>query len=163
MKISLRYLFKYLNNSRKEEEESLQGNSFEGSIAKGYKYSLLAVSIVGIGMGYFLSVPIQDPSAGMIFGALGMLVLLLLPTYFSYKCYVDKSTIKAEYYILCFKVKKEVLWKDVKYKAVKRDSYGDALSKRLYNIRKKKLINFDYSIVGFEKIVRMSKEISKLK
>ena len=114
-------------------------------------------------MGYFLSVSIQDPSVGMIFGTVGMLALLLLPTYFSYKCHVDKNAIKAQYFVLCFKVRKEVLWKDVKYKAVKRDSNGDALSIRLYNINKKKLIDFDYSIVGFEKIVRMSKDISKLK
>ena len=163
MNHSSRYLSKSLNNLRKMEEDSLQGNSFVGSIAKGYKYSLLIASIVGIGMGYFLSVSIQDPSVGMIFGTVGMLALLLLPTYFSYKCHVDKNAIKAQYFVLCFKVRKEVLWKDVKYKAVKRDSNGDALSIRLYNINKKKLIDFDYSIVGFEKIVRMSKDISKLK
>ena len=115
-----------------------------------------------MGIGYFL-VSIQNPTVGMIFGALGMLALLLLPTCFSYKCHVDKNAIRAQYLILCFKVKKEVLWKDVKYKVVKRASNGDALSIRLYNIRNKKLIDFDYSIVGFGKIVRMSKEIPKLK
>ena len=158
-----RYLGELLNNLRKGEEDSLQTNSFVGAIAKGYKYSLLVVSVVGIGMGYFLSVPIQDPSVGMIFGSLGIVALLMLPTYFSYRCYVDKSVLRAEYYILCFKIKKEVNWKDVEYKVVKRDSKGSPLSIRLYNSNKKKLISFDYSIVGFGKVTRMAKRVATLK
>ena len=158
-----RNLSRLLNNLRKEEEDSLQTNTFVGGIAKGYKYSLLVVSVVGIGMGYFLTVLIQDPSVGLLFGALGIVALLMLPTYFSYRCYVDKSILKAEYYILCFKIKKEVSWNDVEYKIVKRDSVGNPLSIRLYNSNKKKLIFFDYSIVGFGKIVRMAKRVATLK
>ena len=158
-----RYLSELLNNLRKEEEDSLQANSFVGAIAKGYKYSLLVTAVFGIGMGYFLAVPIQDPSVGLIFGVLGIVALLMLPTYFSYRCHVDKNTLKAEYYILCYKIKKEVSWKDVEYKVVKRDSTGSPLSIRLYNSRKKKLISFDHSIVGFGKIVRMAKRIATLK
>ena len=158
-----RYLSELLNNLRKGEENSLQGNSFVGGIAKGYKYSLLITAVLGIGMGYFLAVPIQDPSIGLIFGALGIVALLMLPTYFSYRCHVDKNTLKAEYYILLFKIKKEVNWKNVEYKVVKRDSKGNPISIRLYNSKKKKLISFDYGIVGFGKIVRMAKRIATLK
>lgn len=158
-----KYLSELLNNLRKGEEDSLQANTFVGTIAKGYKYSLLVVSVVGIGMGYFLSVPIQDPSIGMIFGSLGLVALSMLPTYFSYRCYVDKRILKVEYYILCFKIKKEAYWKDVEYRVVKRDSKGNPLSIRLYNSNKTKLISFDYSVVGFGKIVRMAKRVASLK
>ena len=64
---------KLLNNLRKEEEDSLSSNSFVGAIASGYKYALVITSIVGIGMGCFLSVYIQDPAVGLIFGAIGVL------------------------------------------------------------------------------------------
>ena len=158
-----RYLSELLNNLRKREEDTLQANSFVGGIAKGYKYSLLITAVFGIGMGYFLFVPIQDPALGLMFGVLGIVALLLLPTYFSYRCHVDQSTLKAEYYILFFKIKREVHWKDVEYKAVKRDSTGNPISIRLYNSNQKKLASFDYSIVGFGKIVRRAKKVTTLK
>ena len=154
---------KLLNNLRQGEEASLSSNSFVGAIASGYKYALVITSIVGIGMGCFLSVYIQDPAVGLIFGAIGVLALLLLPTYFSYRCHVDKIAITTKYYVLFVKVSKEVLWKDVEYKVVKRDSNGEPLSIRLYNSKKKRLISFDYSVVGFEKILKMAKGVPKLR
>ncbi len=65
-----KYASEWLNNLRKGEEVNLQKTSFVGSIAKGYKYSLLAVSVIGIAMGYFLCFLIQDPAVGMIFRTL---------------------------------------------------------------------------------------------
>lgn len=163
MNYSSRYLVELLNILREEEEDSLQANTFVGTIAKGYKYSLLATSVVGVGMGYFLTVLIQDHTAGPLFGLIGIVSLLMLPTCFSYRCYVDKSILKAEYYILCVRIRKEVSWKDVAYKVVRRDSNGTPLSIRLYGSNKKKLISFDCTIVGFGKIVRMAKRIPILK
>lgn len=162
MNLSSRYLSELLNDLRREEEASLSANTFVATIAKGYRYSTLVTCIVGIGMGYFLSVPIQDPSVGMIFGALGIVALLMMPTCFSYRCYVDKSIMKETYLILCFRINKEVLWKDVEYKRVKRDSKGNAYSIRLYSKKKKKLISFDNTIAGFGPIVRMAKRVSAL-
>ena len=34
---------------------------------------------------------------------------------------------------------------------------------RLYNSKKKRLISFDYSVVGFEKILKMAKGVPKLR
>lgn len=163
MNYTSRYLSELLNILREEEENSLQGNTFVAVIAKGYKYSFLVASAVGIGMGYFLTVPIQDYTAGPLFGLIGIAALLMVPTCFSYRCYVDRSILKAEYYILCFRIRKEVSWKDVEYKAVKRDSDGKPLSIRLYDSNKKKLISFDYTVAGLTKIVRMAKRVPTLK
>lgn len=163
MKRTSRILSEMLNNLRRGEEDNLPAKSFEAAIAKGYKNSLLIIGIAGIGMGYFLSVPISEPEIGIIFGILGVIALLMLPTYFSYRCYIDQRTIKAEYFILCFKIRKQVLWKDIEYKIIKRNSAGDAYSIRLYDLHKKKQISFDYSIVGFGKIVQMAKNIPALK
>ncbi len=152
-----------LNDSRKREEEALKTTPFVGKVAKGYKYTILSVSIVGIGLGLFLmSIDTESPYVGMLFGIIGVLALLMLPCVFSYQCYVDQNTIKLKYYILFFKISKEVPWNAVKYKRVKRDSSGHALSMVLYNSDKKKLASFDNMIVGFGKIVRMAKRISTL-
>ena len=158
-----RNVSKLLNNLRKQEEDSLSSNSFVGAIASGYKYALVITSIVGMGMCCFLSVCIQDHAVGLIFGTIGAFTLLLLPTYFSYRCYVDKITIKTKYYVIFVKVSKEVRWKDVEYKVVRRDSDGEAYAIRLYNSKKKRLISFDYAVVGFERILKMAKRVPKLK
>lgn len=163
MKRTSRMLSEMLNNLRRDEENNIPAKSFVCAIATGYKISLLIVSIVGLGMWYFLSIPIQEPQIGIIFGALGVIALLMLPTYFSYHCSVNPTTLEAEYFILCFKIRKQVLWKDIEYKIIKRNSAGDAYSIRLYDLHKKKQISFDYSIVGFGKIVRMAKNIPALK
>jgi len=40
---------------------------------------------------------------------------------------------------------------------------GDTLSIHLYNSNKKKLISFDYSMIGSKRIIRVSKGIQTLK
>ena len=157
-----RNLSMLLNNLRETEEKSVSGTSFVGFMAKAYKYSLLAASFVSIGMGYFLIAHIQNYPAGSMFLIIGMIALLILPTYFSYRCYVDNNTINEKYYILFFKISKKVYWKDVKYKRVKRDANGNAYTIRLYNINKKKLIHISNEVVGFGKIVKITKGIPKL-
>ncbi len=152
-----------LNEHRRIEENDLRGNSFVGRIAKGYKNCLVATSVFGIGIGCFLAFPMKSPAHGIIFAVIGVVSLLLLPTYFSYRCRVDKFTLQAEYYVLLFKVKKSVRWQDVKYKKVKREKDGNARSIRLYDGNKKKLIFFDNAIVGFEKIMRMAKNVPRIK
>ena len=163
MSLSSQYLSEWLNELRIEEESSLYAKSFVATIAKAYKYSALIVCIVGLGMGYFLSVPVLDPGVGMIFGALGMAGLLMLPTCFTYRCHVDQSMMKESYFLLCFRMRKEVLWKDAAYKRIRRDSKGKPLSICLYDKHRKKLIRFDNTIAGFGPIVRMAKNISALK
>ncbi len=163
MSLTSKFVSEWLNALRIEEESSLSSTKFVASIAKGYRYSMLISCIVGIGMGYFLSVPVQDPSVGMIFGALGIAALFTLPTCFSYRCYVDRRIMKEAYYILCFPIRKEVLWTDVAYKRVRRDSKGNAYSIRLYDKNKKKLISFNHTIAGFGRIVRLAKSMSALK
>ena len=106
----------------------------------------------------------QQIDIGILFGLLGVVSLLILPTIFSYKCYIDQVSMKEEYFILCFKVKKEVFWKDIAYKLIKRDKTRNELSTiRFYDSERKKLISFDMTVVGFGKIIRMSKKIPKLK
>jgi len=73
----------------------------------------------------------------VFFFAVALLISALLPTYFSYRCYIDKEVLKISYFILCYKVKKETLWKDVAYKTVKRDSDGNPQSIRLLDANKK--------------------------
>lgn len=163
MNSGAKFLTEWLNELRIEEESSLCAKSFVATIAKAYKYSALIVCIVGLGMGYFLSVPVQDPGVGMIFGLLGIAGLLMLPTCFTYRCRVDQSMMKESYFLLCFRMRKEVLWKDAAYKRIRRDSKGKPLSIRLYDKHRKKLISFDNTIAGFGSIVRMAKHVPALR
>lgn len=152
-----------LNDMRKEEERKLPAGKFVGYASKGYKYTMLFIAILGTVSGCLISIPGKNPDAGAAIGAIGLLTLLTLPTYFSYRCYVDMHMLKKEYYILCFKIKKKVLWKDVKYKKIKRDSAKEPFSIRLYDASKKKLISFDNGLVGFGKIVQMASGIISFK
>ena len=155
---SNQFIYMLLNASRKDEEEqTISTRSFSGCVSKVEKIVMVVLCVIGLGLGTVLCFPLHSPNAGVVLLALGLIALPALPTYLSYRCFVDTYTLKAEYYILCFKVKKEVLWKDVRYKKVKRDKYGEALSIRLYNADRKKLISFDCGIVGFGRIVKLAK------
>lgn len=60
-----------------------------------------------------------------------------------------------EYFILFFKKKKTVYWRDVKYKKVKTNGRNKSIT--LYDAHKKRLIAFDELIVGFERVVKLAK------
>lgn len=155
---SSKYIFPLLSNLRTLEEENLPTRHFTGVIAKSCKYSLLICFFIFLGMG-FLSL---ETELSILFWSLGLFIAALLPTYFTYRCYIDKEVLKITYFILCFKVKKEILWKDVAYKAVKRDTAGNPQAIRLYDAHKKKLASFDGVVVGFSRIIKIAKHIPKL-
>jgi hypothetical protein len=163
MNRAARDLGAFLNESRKKEEESLSSKSFVVTIAKGYRYSTLISCIVGLGMWCWLLFWIQDPVAGWAFGSVGILALLVLPTCFSYRCYVDKTMMKESYFLLCFKVNRKVYWKDIEYKKAKRSFNGEPLAICLHDKGKKKRISFDYTMVGFGKVLKMTKQVPVLK
>ena len=70
-------------------------------------------------------------NVAMIVPALGLCILLLLPTFLSYKCLINKELMEEEYFILFFKKKKTVYWRDVKYKKVKTNGRNKSIT--LYN------------------------------
>lgn len=155
--MNTKYIPKLLDSAARIEESTFPSGSFMGYIGKGYTYGLTAVSVTGIVMGLFLILFIKDYTVGSIFTVLGLAATLLLPTYFSYRCYVDNTALKIEYYILCFKRTQTIMWKDIKYKSTRVSKDGSLLSIHFYNQQKKKTISFDSSIVGFSRITRMAK------
>lgn len=161
MRPSTQNMFPLLNNHR-SQEEALAAGTFVGRITKVCRYSLLICALLGVGMGCFLYFPPIHSDIGLLFGVIGLLIAAMLPTYFSYRCFVDKTVLKATYLILCFRITKKTLWKDVKYKKVKRDALGNGVSIALYDTNRKKLISFDALIVGFDRIVKTAKHLPKL-
>lgn len=162
MRPSTQNTFPFLRNARCREEDSLPAGAFVGRITNACKYALLFFALLAIGMGCFLYLPPINSEIGLLFGVIGLLIASLLPTYFSYRCFVDKTVLKATYLILCFRITKKTLWKDVKYKKVKRDALGNGVSIALYDTNRKKLISFDALIVGFDRIVKTAKHLPKL-
>lgn len=154
---SSRLTAEYLNNRRIGEENQMPTGAFHGRIAKGYRYAMALCAILGVGMALLLWN--LDPTAAAFFGLIGILAAVTLPTFFSYRCYMDRGILRVKYFILFFKVKKEIQWKDVAYKKIKRTADGTATSIRFYDRKRKKLISFDHSVVGLGKIIRMANKI----
>ena len=155
---SSKYIFSVFSYQRAREERKLQPGNFTGYIVKSCTFSLLIFAIIILGMGFLsLGKPVSIP----IF-LLGLFITALLPTYFSYRCHVDKESMKITYWVLFFEFKKEVHWKNIAYKRVNRDNLGDPRSILLYDIHKKKVASFDAIIVGFGRIIKITKSIPKL-
>ena len=131
-----------ISAARRKDEKDLSPKNFVGYFSKLSKVLFVVTCFFAIGIGSLLTFFLREIPVGLLFLCLGCIELLYLPTYFSYRCHVDKELIRAEYLIICFKTAKEVLWKDVKYKSIKRNEKGLALSLRLYNANKKKVDSF---------------------
>lgn len=154
----------FIDSQRRTEENKIASNEFIAVQSKGIKYMMLTAALMSTSLSALITFVYQQIDIGILFGLLGVVSLLILPTIFSYKCYIDQVSMKEEYFILCFKVKKEVFWQDIAYKLIKRDKTRNELSTiRFYDSERKKLISFDMTVVGFGKIIRMSKKIPKLK
>jgi hypothetical protein len=91
----------------------------------------------------------------ILFLLLGLCLLSLLPMFLSYKCLINKELMEEEYFILLFKKKKTVYWRDVKYKKVKTNGRNKSIT--LYDAHKKRLIAFDELIVGYERVITLAK------
>ena len=91
----------------------------------------------------------------VLFFVLGLCMLLLLPSFLSYKCLINKELIKEEYFILFFKKKKIIYWTDVEYKKGKISGSNKSIT--LYDANKKHLISFDELVVGFERVIKLAK------
>ena len=154
-------LFEYFDACAACEELDLPHGDFVARFGKMYRKSMVIFSAVAICPGLFiLWLDIEQLDIAPIFLTFGGLLLLLTPTFLTYRCTVNKVSLKEEYWILFFKCKKEVLWNDIKYKKLK---YGRTNSITFYNANKKRLLSFDASIVGFKRICKMAKRSSILK
>ena len=105
----------------------------------------------------FLYIEMEKIVAIMLF-IISAGTLLVYPTIVSYKCHVTKISLTEEYYVLFVKLKKEIMWSDVKYKWIvtaKRENSASHIV--LYGENRKRLISFSDDTVGFTRIVKMAK------
>lgn len=148
-------MFEYLEACARCEELELPRGEFVATYCKDYKKQMAISSGIAIAIGcplmFFWDVAV-------LFFVLGLFLLLLLPTFFSYKCLINKELMAEEYFILCFKTKKIIYWSDVRYKKVKMGGSNKSIT--LYNANKKRLISFDELIVGFERVIKLAKRSS---
>ena len=147
-------MFDYLEASARFEESELPKGEFVATYCKSYKKLMAIMSGIAIAIGgtlmFFWDVAI-------LFLLLGLCLLSLLPTFLSYKCLINKELMEEEYFILFFKKKKTIYWRDVKYKKVKMGRSNKSIT--LYGANKKRLISFDELIVGFERVNKLTKRI----
>ena len=139
------------------ESLDLPKDEFLAKNAKAFKIACIIASIAGIIGGALMFFLLkEDREIALLFFTLGICMLLLLPTMLSYKCLVNKTIMQEEYFILFFKRKREILWSNVKYRTYKIRK-NKVL--KLYDKNKKLLISFDGSVVGFDRIVKLSKKM----
>jgi hypothetical protein len=147
-------LFEYLEACARCEELELPKGEFVATYCKSFKKLMAILSGIAIGIGcplmFFWDVAI-------LFLFLGLSLLLLLPTFLSYRCLINKELMREEYFVLFFKRKKVIWWTDVKYKKVKISERNKSIT--LYNAHQKRLISFDELIVGFERVNKLTKRI----
>ena len=145
-----------LESYAEREELDLPNGEFAARIGKAYKIALSIAAFVSLLIGIPATF-IWNEEVGIIFLLLGIGALFVLPSTISYRCVVNKISLKEEYFVLFIKVKKEVLWDTVKYRKVKTKNNK---SIKLYDSNRKKLMSFDAAIVGFGRIVKMAKRSS---
>ena len=138
------------------EELDLPQGEFVARMGKAYKFSLSMASLASLAVGIRSAFVLRE-DAGIIFLVLGIAALLILPTIISYRCVVNKISLKEEYFVLFVKLKKEVLWDTVKYKKI---TVGKNKYIKLYDANKKRLISFDSATVGFGRIVKLANRSS---
>lgn len=148
--------------SAEKEEKNLPHKEFVMHTCRLLKVLLLIATIALIGIGLPMFFLLNNPGIALLLLIPGGCGALLLPSLMSYRCKVDKNSIKEEYWILFIKIEKKVLWDDIKFKKV---TAGNNKSIKFYDENRKKLLSFDDSIVGFNRIVKMSTRstIQKLK
>ena len=151
-----RALADYLKASAECEELYLPKGEFIAKMGKAYKIALSIASFVSLVIGIPTTF-IWHEDVGIIFLILGIVALLVLPTIISYRCIVNKISLKEEYLVLFIKLKKEVLWDSVKYRKI---TTGKNKSIKLYDVNRKRLMSFDRATVGFGRIVKMAKRSS---
>lgn len=137
------------------ESLDLSSGEFVAKNCKAFKIASIIESILSTVGGILIFFFLNEEIA-ILFLVLGICMLLLLPTILSYRCLVNKTFMKEEYFVLFFRLKKEIHWSDVKFKKVitGRNSYI-----KLYDKNKKRLISFDSSTVGYNRILKLAKRM----
>ncbi len=135
------------------EESDLPRNEFVARNCKAFQKTMVIAAALSTVIGTVLILRL-DVEVGSLFLVFGVALLLLLPTVLSYRCYVDKTCLREEYYLLFFKRRKEILWDDVAYRKM---AVGRGRAITLYDKNKKRLISFDETVVGYNRIVKLAK------
>lgn len=148
-----RELGSLLELSAEAESFDLPHGEFVARNGKAFKRVMSIGAIVAIVFGLLL-LSSSNRDVGFLALGLGIGLALTLPTNLSYKCTINKVSLKEEYYLLFIKRRKEILWEDVAFRKV-TGGYRNAI--RLYDKNKKILIAFDGTTVGFCRIKKMAK------
>lgn len=155
---SSRLIDEALSNSVEMEELDLPNGEFIGKMGKSYKIFLSISSLLGIILGLIIWKSLETVWLGILFLSLGIVVLIFLPTVFSYRCLVNRELMREEYLVVFIKIINQAIWSDIKYKKIKKDTNGSVSEIRFYDADKKKMIAFDSMMVGFSRIVKMAKK-----
>lgn len=149
-----RAMHDFWSSSAAIEGLDLPKGEFVMQNCKAYKRTFVIAAAVTNGFGLLMLFLAHVIEVALVAFAFGLCLLLLLPTLLSYRCFVDKTRMQEEYFLLFFKRKKEILWDDVKYRRVSRITYNTL---KLYDENKKCLISFETNMVGYDRVLSLAK------
>lgn len=133
-----RNISRILSNSARLEDGTLPVGAFSSRYSKSHRYGLLIACAVSASISAIIGFAAQEWDVAFLIGGLAVASLLLFVTVMSYRCYVDKNVLWERYYILFFKIEREVFWHDLKYYVKRTDSTRDTYSIGFYDAKKKR-------------------------
>lgn len=145
-----------LASSSRAAEQELPHGDFVCRMEKAVIWELFGCALLFAAMAVWSLIQ-AEMWTGVFFAALGILSWILFEYALTYRCRVTGESLSESVWILCYRKKKEVRWEDIRRRTVKRDRYGYIHSLRFYNEQNRKLLSFDFGVVGAERIARMAK------
>lgn len=149
----------YLSEARAAEEQALPKGRFRARFSRAFRRSAVLLTVFLGAAGVLQIMAGSEPGVPQLFLGLAGVELLMLPTILSWRCDADEHGLREYYLILFLPRRKEVLWRDVRSKKVRRDKLGRPRSIRLYNEKGRKVFSVSESITGLGPITRMAKKI----
>lgn len=163
MSYSSRFFVEYLQDARMAEERDLPKGRFCARCSKALRRSSVVLIVLVGTAGVLQILAGSEPGVPALFLGMSGLMLLMLPSVLSYRCQVDEQSLREFYLILFIPRRKEVLWRDIHSKKVRRDKLGRPLRIKLYNEKGRRLLTIDSNVVGLGPITRMTKGIPNRK
>lgn len=147
----------WLNSRREWEERKLNKKKFTARYSRATRLSLVVLTGIMLLIAAIQVLAGERDTAAVIL-LLTSPMLLLLPTALSYRCEVDGTRMRESWLILCIPRRKEVLWKDIRSRRVRRDQWDHIISIRLYDEKGRKVFSMGRDITGVGLICHMARE-----
>ena len=147
----------WIDSRRGQEEQKLSKKKFTARYTSSIRQWSVVLTVIMLLLAAVQVLAGERETAAVIL-LLTSPMLLLLPTALSYRCEVDGTGLRESWIVLCIPRKKEIMWKDVRSRKVRRDQWGYIISIKLYNEKGRQVFSMGREITGVALICHMARE-----